>query len=200
MANPRLPWQIAPSLRPHRLQAVAQVFVRVWAELSELHEPSRGDSAWSIGCRGYSRICHQLAQAAMGEHREWLRVLSDTGLSFLFAIGDVPFKFLRGNPDRTVVRHRVCRSTEEAARQGVLDLFPEPEFVDLLPRFLIETDDLWQVRAVTLIWVDERGVAHHPYPVPLDATMIAPPAPQDLPAPVLGFRRDRGTAAGEGED
>lgn len=136
----------------------------------------------------------------MGEHREWLRVLSDTGLSFLFAIGDVPFKFMRGTPDRTVVRHRVCQSAEKEARQGVLDLFPEPDFLDLLPRFLIETDALWQVRAVTLVWVDEQGVAHHPYSVPLEATMIAPPSAQELPAPVLGFRRDRGAASGEEED
>lgn len=49
-------------------------------------------------------------------------------MAFLFKVGAVPFKFLRGNPDHSVDRHRTAKETEAQAR---LDIFPEPEFHDL---------------------------------------------------------------------
>lgn len=119
-------------------------------------------------------------------------MLSDTGLEYLFAIGDVPFKFLRGDPDGTVVRHRVCRADEAGARQGLLFSTPNPEIASLLPRLVVDTDDgPWQVKRVVLAWVDEQGSPHHPFEIPLDGSVLqpVPPASVELPPAVLGFER-----------
>ncbi|HVS12138.1 MAG TPA: hypothetical protein VMS76_19915 [Planctomycetota bacterium] len=190
------PWAIEPSLQLHRLKVVASVFETVWSEVYDLHEPSKGDSNWSLGCRAYSRTCSRLSHAAREEHVDWLRILRDTGLEFLFAVGSVPFKFLRASPQRTVLRHRECGNPESDAReQLLLGSFALPEFANLLPRFLVETDGLSGVKNVVLGWVDANGNTHHPFDIPLSGSQKlvtpTPKPPTGPPAPVLGFDRDR---------
>ena len=65
---------------------------------SLLHEPDEGDGPWSLGCRAYERICFAIRKAS--SIYNWLKILNEkSSLAFSFAVGNVPFRFYRGNPE-----------------------------------------------------------------------------------------------------
>lgn len=190
-----LPWQIHPSLKPERLEFLAALFRDVRHDLSLLHEPSRGDTNWSRGCRAYDRTRYAVAQAAIGEQRDWLSIVEDDGLHFVFSIGAVPIRFYRGEPNKSAVSRRARQESPEAqALLFALHSVEEPGFDELVPRLVIETDALGEVSNVVMVWLDENGVPRYPYSVPLTSSSKITPIrsreeARDLPKPPLGSDR-----------
>ncbi len=93
------PFDVTPALTEARLQFIAATIVSVRSDALDIHQPEKGDDAWTFGCVAYRRTCHAfIAQEATGDH-PWLTV-KEEGLSFTMFIEAVPLKFYKGDPDK----------------------------------------------------------------------------------------------------
>lgn len=167
---------------------LAQLIKTVRHETVLQHEPSQGDSAWSLGCRAYARICHAIVKAAQSEWAEWLSMIEDSGLRFVFGIGGVPLRFYKGDAEQSKPRQLHRHYPEIQAQQLALEFCQAPEF-DRVFRLAVETDELGEVESVTLVQLDLQGVPHNPWRIPLgDQPSVRPlrvkRTPVELPPPL----------------
>ena len=92
------PWREDPDLTRDRLSVIATIIRDVRHDCVMLHEPDEGDGPWSLGCRAYERIGFVILK--VNDNDNWLKTLPEkSALAFSFAIGNVPFRFYRGNPE-----------------------------------------------------------------------------------------------------
>ena len=175
-----LPWKLHPSLTQERLGIIAGLICSVRHEVALLHEPNKGDTPWSLGCRAYARACFVIAQAAQFRYREWLRVIEDGGLHFVFTVGGAPLRFYRGLMDESNPRYRIRKLPEIVAQQSAFAFMQELAFQEMVLRLNFETDSRGEVSRISLVRLDSRGNPHHLYDIPIEqfkkeAVPIKPP-------------------------
>src|SRR6185436_2205165 len=117
------PWDVTSAFTADRLMVIARTFADVRADAREGHLPEKGDSAWTFGCRAYSRTCFAFrGLAAAGDH-PWLRVDED-GLACTLLIDGEPIKFYKGEAERPTSRS-LRRGLQAAVRQGKLSFYED---------------------------------------------------------------------------
>jgi hypothetical protein len=156
-----------PDLTDDRLQSLANLFAETRAEVVSLHDPSAGDDSWCLGCRGFARTRNLILSKAATADWPWLRILNP-GKQFIFAIGEVPVRFYRGQHDRAPSRtlstnaielRQLSLAFDEAAR----------DLSGLKWRFAIETDFLGNPCAVIFAALHgDDGAVAYSWTVPFD--------------------------------
>jgi len=150
-----------------RLSTIADIIRRVRQDVVALHEPENGDGAWSLGCRAYERTCDAIKKAAVTY--EWLTILPETSsLGFSFALGAVPCRFYRGDPEEPPYHYQTKSYGEIHHLQLCLELDRGFHSIDGVLRLAVETDGSGGVMAVTLVEMDEGGNAKETWQVPFD--------------------------------
>ncbi len=146
------PSDLHPALTDYRLRIVGQLIRDARHKAVLRHDTSIGDNAWVLGVSGFNCCCYAIA-SAVERYKEWLSVIED-GLHFVFAIGGVPLRFYRGEPDDAPKR-TLARNFPEVQAHQIALLFPDQETPkhDAL-RFAVETDEFGEVSQVTLVQVD----------------------------------------------
>jgi len=161
------PWVAYPSLTQVRLSAIATILRDVRQETVDKHEPKDGDSEWSLGCRIYSRSCFAITQAV--NNCDWLRILPEREvLRFSFAIGNIPFRFYRGNADDPPGKYIETTFGELRQQQLVLQI-DGVSLRDVVLRLAIETDAARLASRVILVEMNESGDITNTYEIPFNA-------------------------------
>jgi hypothetical protein len=182
------PWHEFPSFTEERLSTVAGILRDVRHGAVTLHQPEQGDTAWSLGCRIYSRRCFSLTLAS--QKYSWLRILPDLSrpLRFVFAIGSIPVRVYRGLPDDPPDRYLDISDVEESQMQLALQL----EEIPSLHRLFRLSEDInnktLETSKVVLVELTKKGTAMRWYDVPLRETSnvaIIQAPPVNLPQPVV---------------
>ena len=163
-----LPSKLHPSLTKERLGILANLIRSARHDVVLLHEPNKGDTPWSLGCRAYARACHAIAQAAQFRYGEWLRVIEGDGLHFVFTIGGVPLRFYRGLMEETNPRYRLRKLPEIAAQQRAFAFMQDPAFQEMVLRLNYQTDSQGDIDRISLVRLDSRGNPHHLYDIPIE--------------------------------
>lgn len=156
-----------PALTDSRLAVIASLIREARHSAVLDRKPSLGDNAWVLGCTAYGRSCHAILRATR-DYPEWLSIveggkIDDEGreaewaLHFVFAIGGVPLRFYRGEPDDIPSRSLAKNLPEIHMQQLAFAYDPEPEKLDLALRLAVETDALGEVTTVTLVKVLEAN-------------------------------------------
>lgn len=184
MPIPFEPWISYPSLTPDRLKTVASIIRDTRNATVFLHEPLEGDTAWSLGCRVYSRTIAKIRSASL--EMPWLRVLPESqNLKFTFSIGRLPIKFYKGDPEDIPDKCLVRSFSELAQMKLAFDL----EGVDAtnMLRLAVGVDMKGNTTFVTLVEVNELGTPLRIYDIPLDASniIVFQTKPIDLEPPLL---------------
>lgn len=161
------PWTAYPPLTQDRLFAIATILRDVRQETVAKHEPYGGDSEWSLGCRIYSRSCFALTQASA--NYDWLAILPELeALRFSFAIGNIPFRFYKGNADDPPGKY-IGTTFGELNQQQLLLAINGVSLRDVVLRLAIETDAARLASKVILVEMDEAGTVTNTYEIPFDA-------------------------------
>lgn len=181
------PWVAYPSLAVDRLSVIAAILRQVRHEAVALHDPDAGDSAWSLGCRIYSRTCFELQAAA--SRYDWLTIVPESEpLSFTFAIGSVPFKFYRGSAEDPPSRLLAMTYGELRHQQLALDI-EDIRPLDAILRIAVETFPDGEVSSISVVEMDTAGEVTGTYCIPADVELsnVTPmqAKPVELPAPTL---------------
>ena len=160
-----VPWVKYPALTKERLGTVAAILRQVRNDTLSLHDPSAGDSAWSLGCRVYSRACHALREAATSN--EWLKIVreEDKPLRFTFAIGAVPIRFYHGDAGDPPTRYLNISYGELSQRRLAFDLGVP---LDGILRVAVETDASGLVSTITLVEMDQANTVTNTYIIQLE--------------------------------
>ena len=160
------PYETVAAFTPDRLRTLAGILVSIRHDaLTDHHDPGKGDSNWGLGCRVYERTCFAIERAA--EKYSWLTVL-DHPLHFVFAVGGVPLRFGRGDPDEPNPRLLRRNPSEELAQQAAFEFADDPNLVEWRWRLIVETDpDTLEAARVTLIQVSGNGVIRDQWDVSL---------------------------------
>lgn len=185
------PWETHNELEESRLVFLANLIKQVRHEALLMHEPSKGDTNWGLGCRAHERTCHAIKEAT--DYQPWLDVI-DPSLHFVFSIGGVPIRFYRGEADNPNPRQLNRRYPEIEAQQYAFEFHHED--VQWLWRMAIETDFDGEVLRIVMVQVSESGDIKNMWPVPLtDGVPIIAPMHQrtregvELEPPVIAPRR-----------
>lgn len=161
-----LPWAKYPALTRERLISVASVIRNARRNTVLLHSPSDGDDEWSLGCRAYARTCFAIRQTAT-KNPEWLEVLPDKQwLRFTFAIGGVPIRFYRGEPNDPPEKTFFVSYTELRQLNFASDLgITVPR--DRVLRLAIETDGDGYAAGISLVELTEEQEPIEVYEIPI---------------------------------
>lgn len=160
------PWTRYAPLTEDRLSAIATILRNVRQETVDKHEPESGDSEWSLGCRVYSRSCFAIKQASA--RYDWLKILPEKeGLRFSFAIGEIPFRFYKGEADDPPGKY-IETTFAELNQQQYLLAINGVSLVNVVLRLAVETAARLVSRAI-LVEMDAGGAIINTYIIPFDA-------------------------------
>lgn len=164
----RLPWELHPALEEARLCAVARVVRDVCHDSAADHQPSKGDTQWSLGCVRYARLCSRVRNAAEGEHQAWLGVEASHDLYLLLTIGGIPVRIYRGNTDEPAPPRYAQQHVEELhamqlAFEGIEAPLEERSF-----RFVYSTDGAGELSEIWFEQVDQTGQHYSPWRIPVE--------------------------------
>ncbi len=185
---PKRPWDFHPDLSRDRLQLVAEVLRHVRRDSIRRHDPAVFDTSWTLGCAIYGRSAEMLARVG-AELWEWFRVIQPP-LEFVFAVGAVPMRFCRDDPDNPEIQH--LRVTDAEFRQSEFAFGCST--VDLLWRIVVVANPAGEPDSVVVIAVTPSGDIHCKYVVPelegaiafITNPVIARPGPGvELPPPMV---------------
>lgn len=158
----RKPWEVHNELQEDRLTTIANIIKQVRHEALLVHEPSKGDTNWGLGCRVHERTCYAINEAT--DYHTWLDVI-DPSLHFVFSIGGVPIRFYRGEAENPNPRQLNRRYPEIEAQQLAFDyLFENSQW---LWRMAIETDNDGEVMRIVMVQVSESGDINNLWTIPL---------------------------------
>jgi hypothetical protein len=196
------PWEIHNELQEDRLVSLANMIKQVRHEAILVHEPSKGDTNWGLGCRVHERTCHIIKEAS--DFHSWLDVI-DPSLHFVFSIGGVPIRFYRGEAESPNPRHLSRRYPEIEAQQFAFEFHLEGR--QWLWRMAIETDNDGEVMRIVMVQVSEGGDIKNMWAIPLTGNVpIMTPIHHrqregvDLEPPVIAPRRVSTTKTNAGNE
>jgi hypothetical protein len=199
MADPNpvsqpLPWALHPALEESRLRAVARLAQSVCHDAAQDHQPHKGDTAWSLGCVRYARLCSRMRTAAVGEFQDWLGVGASHDLYLLLTIGGIPVRIYRGSTEEPApARYAQPHVQELHAIQLALDGLDTGAIAERSFRFIYDTDGAGELREIWFAQVEDTGQVHNPWRVPLEPLAEVVPfrkPPVEPPAPVIAPRDD----------
>jgi hypothetical protein len=182
-----IPWEKYPELTMERLSLIGSIIRETREDVATLHDPQSGDGPWGFGCRAYERTCFAIEKAT--EKNSWLTIVKDTEklLRFTFAIGHVPFRFYRGDPEDPPSRFLAVSYPELRETQLALDLgVAVPSDGGL--RIAIETDVTGRASTISVVEMDLSRTVTGVYSIPAEVERRAVPLrakPVDTPAPVV---------------
>jgi len=156
------PWEAHIELQEDRLVFLATAIKQVRHAALLVHEPSKGDTNWGLGCRVHERTCFAIKEAS--DDQTWLDVI-DPSLHFVFSIGGVPIRFYRGDAESPNPRFLSRRYPEIEAQQLAFE-FPV-EDREWLWRMAIETDIDGEVMRIVMVQVSETGEIKNMWTIPL---------------------------------
>jgi hypothetical protein len=196
------PWEVHKELQEDRLIFLAGMIKRVRHEAVLVHEPSKGDTNWGLGCRVHERTCHAIKEAVADQ--TWLDVI-DPSLHFVFSIGVVPIRFYRGEAESPNPRHLSRRYPEIEAQQLAFEFRHEDG--EWLWRMAIETDFDGEVMRIVMVQVAENGDIKNLWTIPLTGNVpIITPIHErqrnrvDLAPPIIAPRRADITVTSSGKE
>lgn len=187
------PWDYHEDLSLDRLQLIAKVLADTRRDTIMQHDPTAGDTGWSLGCRIYARSAEMLTRA--GETMwPWFKVINPP-LEFIFSLGNVPLRFFHGDANHPGGHH--LKVTEIEARQANF-AFGDGG-IDLIWRIAVETNAAGETERVALIGSTPSGNIECCYVIPAlneSVTFIEPLTPQSgrgitLPPAAVTPRRDQ---------
>lgn len=176
-----LPWRdYHEDLKLERLVEVGNLFRSTWLRVSELHEPSEGDSMWSLSCRAFQRSVYRLEQAKQSWN--WLSVHQVRPMQYVLAVGCIPVRFYHGESDEVPRRYSAAPDVEKNLRQVILDLDSRVQEGVLL-RFATETDAKGVPLAVTILEYEEAtDVVLNTFSIP-ESTSVGGAEVAEFPKP-----------------
>lgn len=197
---PKQPWDYHEDLSLDRLQLLAKVLRDTRQDTVALHDPSAGDTSWSLGCRVYARSTEMLSRAA-DILWPWLVVVQDS-LEFVFSVGVVPLRFFHGDANRPDAQH--LKVIDAEARQ--LGFAFGDARADLVWRIVVETNAAGEAEDIVLIGsTSERNVECQFIIPPLDnsVSFFEPLKPGggggvELPSPIITPRQEKQTKDEDG--
>jgi hypothetical protein len=161
------PWEFHEDLSRDRLQLVANILRDTRNSTLAEFNPTAGDGAWSLGCRIYERSAYKVTEAAR-ELLPWLKII-EPPLRFIFSIGEVPVRFYRGDADAAPGDHLKVALAEQLQ----LQLAFNDARVDLIWRFVVETNIAGEADSIILIGRTKAGEVGCRYEVPpLDGSVV----------------------------
>lgn len=196
----KFPWEFHPGLTLDRLQLIAIELRATRRATIALHDPAGGDTPWSLGCRAFARSATKLTRRA-GRDWPWLKILH-VPQEFVFAVGDVPMRFFRGDSECLDPRQRRVADSEYVQLRLTLGN-DEPV---LIWRFLMETSPIGEAGDIVLLGSTPEGAIECRYVIPESNQSVTPfdPSPPpvavstELPAPVVKPRKRKQTGIENG--
>jgi hypothetical protein len=182
-----VPWEKYPDLTPERLTFIASLIRDVREGVAEEHSPELGDGPWGFGCRAYERTCFAFSGAS--ETQTWLTILpcKDAPLRFAFAVGNIPFRFYRGDPQEPPSRY--LETTHEEIRHWQLALDLDMVSKEALLRIAVETDATGRAKTITVVEMNELKSVAGSYSIPFatQRVTVVPfrSRPVETPAPTV---------------
>ena len=163
MPIPFEPWNDYPSLTVERLTKIGSIMRDARDTTVALHDASAGDTAWSLGCRVYSRTMFRIKRETL--NLNWLRVLPESqSLKFTFTVGMLPIKFYKGEPEDIPSRSLV-RSFAELDQLKIAFPNSRAEATHLL-RIAVGTGIYGQATSIALVEVDDTGTPIRSFEIP----------------------------------
>ena len=163
MPVPFEPWKDYPSLTLERLTTVGSILRDARDSTVLLHDPDGGDTAWSLGCRVYSRTMFRVRGETLSF--DWLRILPESqNLKFTFSIGSLPVKIYKGEPEDIPTRSLV-RSFAELAQMRLAFPNVDAKATNML-RIAVGADGAGLATAIVLVEVDEAGTPLRTFEIP----------------------------------
>lgn len=147
MTDSKSPWDHHPDLSSLRLRTIATTILRTRNETMTLDGIEPENTPWGSGCLAYDRTRWAIVQQAKIE--PWLSIV-DGGMGFIFAIGRVPVRFYKGEPDEPTER-TLARRYPELQQQSLA--FAENTDT-LLWRFAVESGIDGKVVAISFVGLD----------------------------------------------
>jgi hypothetical protein len=184
------PEELHPGLTRERLMLVAGLIREARHSAVQSYQPENGDLPWSLGCVAYVRSIYAIARAAE-EREDWLKVI-ESGLHFVFAVGGVPLRFYRGEPESPPGTSLRCRYPEIEALQLAFGFVRRK--IDGVLRLAVTIDEQGEASSVTLVQVDEAGEPIDSWRIPFAEgevrRLYEPKKPVDVGPPSVGVRKD----------
>lgn len=134
-----------------------------------LYDQTKGDDAWSLGCRGFSWCKNRLMTFAQTNEWPWLSIINPSK-RFIFGIGAVPVRFYRGRIDRPPMG--TLTNSFDELRQLSLAFPEDPHLRDLKWRFAIETGLLGEPTNVIFAGLAQSGEVVCYSNIPFEAEII----------------------------
>jgi hypothetical protein len=184
-----VPWEKYPELTQERLCMLASVIRAAREGAVQRHDPTAGDGPWGLGCSAHERTQFAIKKAA--RNYSWLTITEDKEkpLRFAFAIGHVPFRIYRGDPEDPPSRYLAASYVELHEKQLALD-FGVAIPADGILRIAVETKENGLVSNISVVEIDEAYCIIGIYAIPLDAadgdsTIPLKTPPVDLGPPTI---------------
>lgn len=192
----RPPSEITPAFTTDRLQVIADAITRVRRDALEIHQPEKGDNAWTFGCICYARTCAALGVLEASKEHDWLRV-DAKGLACTILIEGEPLKFYKGDAEHPSDRS-LRRGLEQAILQGKLAFLKDEQAAETEGWFwlmAIETHEDGSVARIAVLQTNRAGEVRDTWFIPLeDGVVVATSATKreregvELPPPVVGLK------------
>lgn len=158
------PWTKYSDLTEERLSLLATEIRKVRQECAALFEPEKGDGCWSLGCRVYERTFFAIVQLA--SDFDWLSINPELhALRFSFAVGSVPLRFYKGDPNDPPSRYLELTEGEQNHHQYCFEFEGLPS-ADTILRLAVDVDAAHEAAAVYLIEIDEFKEVTNKYRIP----------------------------------
>jgi hypothetical protein len=158
------PWSKYPDLTEKRLSQLATEIRKVRRECAELYQPEKGDGRWSLGCRVYERTFFSIVQLA--SVFDWLTINPELqALRFSFAVGSVPLRFYKGDPNDPPSRYLELTEGEQSHHQYCFEFEGIPTVGTIL-RLAVDVDVVHEAAAVYLIEINEFKEVTGKYRIP----------------------------------
>jgi hypothetical protein len=191
----RHPCEITPAFTTERLQIIADAITRVRRDALEVHQPERGDNAWTFGCICYARTVTALGLLEASKKHDWLRVETQ-GLACTILIEGEPLKFYKGDAQHPSDRS-LRRGLEQAIMQGKLAFLEDEHAAETEGWFwlmAIETHEDGTVSRVAVLQTNRSGEIRDTWFIPTEGVAVAAPMGKperegvDLPPPSVGLK------------
>lgn len=148
------PCDLHPDLELDRIRLVGKIIKDARNGARREHNPDAGDTPWSTHCRGFSWSWQQLLKKAGIEGYEWLSTI-DPSMHYIGSIGDVPFRFYRGDSNKPKTKFVVEKYLQR--QQLNLDFGTTPAHQGLIFLFAAETDAQGVTERVIFAAVQPNG-------------------------------------------
>jgi hypothetical protein len=171
-----IPSKLYSGLTDDRLAHVASLMRAARHSVVEIHDPTKGDNAWTMGCLSYQRECFAIIQES--KTVDYLRLVPEDHGKFTFSIGGWPVKFYHGDGDDPPSKALAVSHAEFRQLKLALEI-EQKKMEEYKLRIAIETDSRGELIRAILVRIDEAGEPESYYVMPFERSTVlemkAPP-------------------------